>query len=984
MGKPTRAVDALGRETAYVYGAFGNLYTQTLSGTGFQPVEISFGYDDAGRMTSSTDGLGRTTSFTLDALGRTSVTTLNDPDGPLGPLAAPTYSQTFSSLGTVASSTDALGNVTSVQVSNFGRTVTTTLADPDGPGAENPLTSPVYVQNFDLLARLESEVGPTGGITTYTYNMLSRLVQKVLPDPGPNSDPPVYSWTHDKNGNILTEADPLLNTTEFVWDSRDRLVEKRLEDPDSAGPLGIPTILYVWDDANNLMSLTDPAGNTTSWLVDNLNRVIEETNELLDTRFFHYDAASRLVEKTDRNERIIQYDYDLLDNVTREKWLVGQTIVNEIVFAFDAGSQLLTASDDDSAFAFVYDGLGRTTEISADYVGLTPEIVMAQAFDANSNRTQLAATLGVSADFVNDFSFDNLSRLARIEQHGATGGNSVAEKRIDLAYNSDSSFDAISRYADLAATELVVTTNYLYDGLSRLTDLEHVQGATTLASYAFTYDAGSRITSIDSLADGLAAYSYDNTSQLVGADFANQTDETHQWDENGNHAAANFQIGPNNKILSDGTFNYQYDDEGNLVRKTNIATGGSVEFVWDHRNRLIGVINRDVQNAITQEVHYAYDFLDRWIARTADEDGAGQGLPTSTFFVYDGTQIVLELDSPTSEEPAHRYLWGAAVDQLMADENALGDVLYPLADHLNTVRDLAEYDSAENATTILDHIKYESFGKVVSESNPAEFRFLFTGRPIDEFTGLQNNWHRWYSVDLGWWLSEDPLSFAAGTTNLNEYVGNAPVAFADPTGLKRQKFVMIRVSPDKMPATFNPKGVQKQLQAILDKHGVGVKVIITVGAFKDEQLGFHHYVTRYFTHCNGVLWANMINPFVLVHDGLAVFTWTPMEYDHNVTWNTTIAMGPHAFTGWHTYNTQIFQTVIENNLPNLGGTPNWDIFYANMLLHEVFYLGAMGQGDDLSIDATPFEGGNMSGYIAEPYPLQQCEADAINRVFRVK
>ncbi|MEO7666713.1 MAG: hypothetical protein ABIU97_06730 [Dehalococcoidia bacterium] len=50
-------------------------------------------------------------------------------------------------------------------------------------------------------------------------------------------------------------------------------------------------------------------------------------------------------------------------------------------------------------------------------------------------------------------------------------------------------------------------------------------------------------------------------------------------------------------------------------------------------------------------------------------------------------------------------------------------------------------------TSIIDQIVYESFGKVVSESTPTDFRFFFTSRPVDEFTNLQSNWHRWYSVD---------------------------------------------------------------------------------------------------------------------------------------------------------------------------------------------------------------------------------------------
>src|SRR5438552_6985532 len=112
---------------------------------------------------------------------------------------------------------------------------------------------------------------------------------------------------------------------------------------------------------------------------------------------------------------------------------------------------------------------------------------MNQTFDANSMRTKLAVTVGSTADFVNDYTLDHLSRVTGIQQHGVTGGNSVADKRIDLAYNAAGQFDTIKRYADLAASKLVVTSAYSYDGLGRLTDLAHTKGTNTLAGYHWTF-----------------------------------------------------------------------------------------------------------------------------------------------------------------------------------------------------------------------------------------------------------------------------------------------------------------------------------------------------------------------------------------------------------------------------------------------------------------------------------------------------------------
>lgn len=62
--------------------------------------------------------------------------------------------------------------------------------------------------------------------------------------------------------------------------------------------------------------------------------------------------------------------------------------------------------------------------------------------------------------------------------------------------------------------------------------------------------------------------------------------------------------------------------------------------------------------------------------------------------------------------------------------------------------------------------------------------FGYTGKQLDEATGLQHNLFRWYDSALGQWLSEDPIGFAAGDENVRRYVGNGPADAIDPTGLE--------------------------------------------------------------------------------------------------------------------------------------------------------------------------------------------------------
>jgi RHS repeat-associated protein len=159
----------------------------------------------------------------------------------------------------------------------------------------------------------------------------------------------------------------------------------------------------------------------------------------------------------------------------------------------------------------------------------------------------------------------------------------------------------------------------------------------------------------------------------------------------------------------------------------------------------------------------------------------GGGPITTGYFVHDGDQIVLELES--DGDVAHRLLWGPAVDEALADETGAGSTYWYLTDHLGTVRDVAAYSGG--VTTIANHIAFDSFGRRASETNTAlgDFDLGFTGKWLDRATGLQWNLNRWYSPSIQRWMSEDPIGFAAGDPNLNRYVGNMPVMYTDPSGL---------------------------------------------------------------------------------------------------------------------------------------------------------------------------------------------------------
>ncbi len=248
--------------------------------------------------------------------------------------------------------------------------------------------------------------------------------------------------------------------------------------------------------------------------------------------------------------------------------------------------------------------------------------------------------------------------------------------------------------------------------------------------------------------------------------------------------------GANNTLITDGTYNYEYDADGNRIEQTDIATGAYTTYAYDYRNELTAVTSYTSAGVVTQTVTYTYDALGRQVSETVAVAG---GATTETKFVYDGQAIVATLDGTNAL--TNRYLDGPMVDQVFADEQfdpteagelptAAGIVLYPLVDNQGTARDLVEYDATTATTTIVNHIAYTAFGAVTSQTDTTiNYLFGYTGFVHDTATGLDKSMTRYYDAVDGLWTQNDPIGFAGGQANISKFAADDPVRFVDRSGL---------------------------------------------------------------------------------------------------------------------------------------------------------------------------------------------------------
>lgn len=777
--------------TSYTYDENGRTKSVTTSGS-WGSSSIQNHYEN-GNLVATIDPLGRETGYGYDLLGRVNKVALPDPDGPSEPRRAPVNYFTYDALGRVTAEVDPAGAVVRTTYDTRGRV--TEVRNTDGAS---------FSQTDDT-GQLVALSDDTGRTTRRAYDDAGRLVSQW----SPGREAPT-TFQYDTAGNLRFQTNPLGETTELTYDAFGRL-ESEI-DPNGA----VTTFTYYADGQTH--TLTDPLLNTTTWTYDGAGRLVAETNQSGDTRTYGYDVHGRRTHEIDRLGRVIAYEYDHLGQVRSEKWYategewLGATIpLKTYTYTIDAAGQLGNVSELNQSYStqsrhsFSYDDLGLVTSSSRWFAGFGSDLEFEYQYDHAGRQTGQQADYGVAELFANTYRYDLLGRVRQITQAGDPVDSAIAEKRVDFTYGSLGQLAVIDRFADLAGLAPVVATSLAYDWAGRVEQIAHGD----LVTHDYAYDTNDRLARYGNSIDGETLYTYDGRGQLLGVDQPDALlafgidDETYAYDDNGNRESAGtatYDTGVNNRLDSDGTYFYEYDAEGNrTARFVDDGDGllglGDLEvtlYDWDHRNRLTSVLSYDTFGGTEQKrVEHGYDVFNQWISREVTQ--ASQTDQTDqTVWLYEDGQVVVQFDKddPTrnfaDSDLSHRYLWGPGIDQLLADEqvettSSPVENYWALADHLGTIRDLAD-----NTGDLANHRVYDSYGRLAHETDTAiEQLFGYTGKALDEETGLQNNLNRWYDASVGRWISEDPIGFAGGDANLSRYVGNGATNWVDPNGLAK-------------------------------------------------------------------------------------------------------------------------------------------------------------------------------------------------------
>ncbi|KJK00268.1 hypothetical protein UB44_10620 [Burkholderiaceae bacterium 26] len=720
----TNTYDANGRVATQTH-ADGTTYSFAYTLLSASQTIPAGGYD-AVVQTDATDERGTVTRYVFDT--NKALTSVTAGQG-TSVAQTHTYSRNAST-NLLDSVTDALGRTTAYQYDRLGNTTQVTAASGTSSAATTKI---VWDLNY---SRPTTITDPNNNTLTLSYDSQGNLIRST--DALNHS----VALTYDSQGRPTSIADALNATTTFSYSGADLQTV--------TDPLGNAASRST-DAVGRPIGRTDPLGRRSYLAYDALNRVTSVTDPKGGVAQVSFDANGNVLTQVDQNNNTTSFAYDGRDRLTRTTDALGHAST----LAYEPGGRVSQVVDNKGqATNRTYDALGRPTLITfgATATGGTPASTIALTWDAGNRLTQLVDSVGGTIART----YDVLDRLTK---------ETTPQGSVSYTYDSGG-----RRQSMTVAGQ--PTVSYTWDVANRLTQIQQAAGSTngnTPQTISFSYDAANRRASTTYANGIVASYSYDKIGHLIGITY-NKADGTligdlsYTYDAAGQRtgvggslaqvnsgtAVSGTQFNANNQVTNWNGQSLMYDANGNLT------SDGANTYTWDERNQL-----RSIGGAVTAS--FQYDALGRRIKKTIGSNSTG--------YLYDGANFVQEQSGGTVTA---NLVTGPGMDKPYLRESSAGSHSL-LPDALGSI--LMATDTAQ---AIVTSYSYDAYGATM-QTGTNDNSQQYTGRENDG-TGLYYYRARYYSPQLGRFISRDPIGWASGQTNNYAYVGGEPTRYTDPSG----------------------------------------------------------------------------------------------------------------------------------------------------------------------------------------------------------
>ncbi|MCX4589839.1 DNA/RNA non-specific endonuclease [Streptomyces sp. NBC_01549] len=695
LGRVDGMTDAAGTHFTYTYTARGEHASTVLhdwtgdpSGTTRDLTVVSNAYDPAGRLASTTDAMGATTSYTYYDDGLAATTTaqqVTQTDGSRHGIVL--EADTYDPAGNLTKQVTGGGATTrTFAVDALGRTLTSVL-DPTGL---NRATTYAYDGDDRVKEQTQTIAGSKKLTTSSEYDAAGNVIKQTVTD---GTSAHISTGTYDDRGLPLTTvtprgnvsgADPAAYTTTYRYDALGRLVQQtapavQTEENGATATTVKPTTLTGYNTFGEATDAKDARGKVARTEVDRLGRTTAvtqpdytppgSTTALTATTRTTYNSLGQPLTVTDPLGRLTRYGYDQFGQVTSETDPAADAA--SAVAALQTDPDLLTSTSADGGgvtrYTWTPTGLqlsstgptGARTEATYDELGRQLTATTVERFPS-------------AANLISRYTWDDAGNQTASTTPGGittTGTyNPAGEARTVTgpAGTTKADYDGLGRQTDTTdATNRRTTTTY--DALGDVTaTTDYGTGTTALRTAAAEFDVeGNRTAVVSAETKARTTYAYDalsrQTTQVEPVSATASITTTFGYDAAGNRTRVT--DGRGNKTVytfnswslpestiepsttahpnaADRTWTTVYDKAGQDV--TELLPGGvKRERAYDGLGRLVHETGTGAEKTTTDRT-LAYDLAGRLTAV-----GTADGLTRNTYtYTYNDRGQLLSADGP--------------------------------------------------------------------------------------------------------------------------------------------------------------------------------------------------------------------------------------------------------------------------------------------------------------------------------------------------
>ncbi len=581
--------------------------------------------------------------------------------------------------------------------------------------------------------RIVSEQVPGIADISYQYDSRGRLDNITQ---GSGLDARTVTISYSTDGYIEHLSDTYNRITSFEYDNAGRLTEQLLP--------GSRTVIFNYDANDNVEGITPPGKPEHQYIFSSVDTLASYTppgiggDDGVKTYTYNLDKQLTAIEfPSGEVHARIRETSGRIDYISED--------INNIDYVYDGTTGQVTNVNNGSVnTSYAYDGFLTTAEI---YSG---SIVGSVEYEYDNNFRLIGQTVNSANTISFVYDEDGLITsageltLGRELQNGLLDDTSIGVVSSDFSHTI---FAELSDQVVSVSGSSIYNVHYNYDNIGRISNkIEIVEGVTH--NYIYGYDDAGRLESVTLDGAIVELYGYDgNDNRLSGTVDGVTSSGT---------------INARDQLLQYGNTTYTYDLNGAIETKTegvNVTT-----YTYDPNDNL-----RQVELPDNTLIEYIIDGSNRRLGKWVN------GTATQAFLYKDQINPIAELDSNGNIISRFIYAEKAHVPALMSR----GGVTYRIiSDNLGSVRMVLNTIDG----SISQRLDYDSYGRILLDTNPGFQPFAYAGGIYDQDTGLTRFGARDYDAEVGRWLQVDPIGLQAGG-NVYAYVGGNPIMRIDPLGL---------------------------------------------------------------------------------------------------------------------------------------------------------------------------------------------------------